>query len=441
MTPIVNLASMSASIPAPVNRILGRLRENGFAAVVAGGAVRDLCLGKVPEDFDILTHAAIPEIEALFADHKVRTVGKTFPVCRVDHIEVAPARSGTGRFPVDDLAMRDFTINAMAWDPVKETLIDPFSGRTDLENRVIRFTRDPDARILEDPVRMVRGCRFAALLDARLCASACKAILHHAGTLVKNIPGERLRNELIKAMALPKPSLFFRHLHDTGLLAGILPSLDRCYGLDGGPFHGETVFDHCLLVGDALPARQPLLRLAGYLHDAGKIDSRGIKEGRVTFHGHETSIGSIRADLDRLRFSTEETTYILALIHCHMRPLAEKTRPKSVRRLLAALAENHLDFHDFMRLRIADKKGNLAKAPYTLADIRDRLQKVRDARSCQSAFQPGDLQITGHDIMATLKIPPGPEVGRIQQQLFEKVLDDPSLNTRDRLLDLMREMV
>jgi tRNA nucleotidyltransferase (CCA-adding enzyme) len=441
MTPILNPASIFASIPARVNFILGRLRENGFAAMVAGGAVRDLCLGKVPEDFDILTTALIPEIEALFAGHRVHTVGKTFPVCRVDHIEVAPARAVSGRFPVEDLAMRDFTINAMAWDPVEKILVDPFNGRADLENRVIRFTRDPDARILEDPVRMVRGCRFAALLDARLSASAHSAIQHHATTLVNEIPGERLRNELIKAMALPSPSLFFRHLHDTGLLAGILPSLDRCYGLDGGPFHGETVFDHCLLVGDALPARQPLLRLAGYLHDAGKIDSQGIKEGRVTFHGHETFTGSIISDLKRLRFSTDETTYILALIKSHMRPLAEKTRPKSVRRLLAVLAENHLEFHDFMRLRIADKKGNLAKSPYTLADIRDRLRKVKEAQARQTAFCLDDLAVTGHDIMAVLGIPPGPNVGRIKQQLFEKVLDDPALNTRDRLLDLVQEMV
>jgi tRNA nucleotidyltransferase (CCA-adding enzyme) len=124
-----------------------------------------------------------------------------------------------------------------------------------------------------------------------------------------------------------------------------------------------------------------------------------------------------------------------------MRPLAEKTRPKSVRRLLAVLAENHLEFHDFMRLRIADKKGNLAKSPYTLADIRDRLRKVKEAQARQTAFCLDDLAVTGHDIMAVLGIPPGPNVGRIKQQLFEKVLDDPALNTRDRLLDLVKEMV
>jgi tRNA nucleotidyltransferase (CCA-adding enzyme) len=112
-----------------------------------------------------------------------------------------------------------------------------------------------------------------------------------------------------------------------------------------------------------------------------------------------------------------------------------------VRRLLAALAAHRLDFHDFMRLRIADKKGNLAKAPYTLADIRDRLQKVRDARAGRSAFHVDDLAVTGHDIMAVLKIPPGPEVGRVKQQLFDAVLDDPDLNTRERLLGLVREMI
>jgi len=431
---------MRVNLPEPVAGLLHRLRDKGIAAVVAGGAVRDMCRGRQPEDLDILADAGADTLKTVFSDQHVRIVGNTFPVCLVNDVEVAPSRAPSGRFPEDDLAMRDFTVNAMAYDPLDQRLIDPFNGRSDLENRIIRFTGDPAARITEDPVRMIRGCRFAALLSARLSEQTRKAIRNHAGSLADGIPGERIRNELIKAMALPAPSVFFHCLHDTGLLAGILPSLDWCYGLDGGPFHGETVFEHCLMVGDALPARQPLLRLAGYLHDVGKVDAQGIKEGRITFHGHETRVEALTADLDRLRFSAQEKEYILALVFCHMRPLAEKTRPKSIRRLLAMLAEYRLSFEDFMRMRIADKKANLAKSPYTLADIRLRVEKVRREMARQTAFGPDDLAVSGKDIMALRNLAPGPEVGRIKQQLFEQVLDDPDLNDRETLRRMVQDM-
>lgn len=424
----------------PVHKMLHTLHADGHAAFVVGGAVRDMCMDKIPKDVDILTDAPIPAIEALFAGQKTRTVGKTFPVCLIGGIEVAASRAGTKNFPEDDLAMRDFTINAMAYDPFEGHFVDPFHGRKDLEDRIIRFTGDPAARIAEDPVRMIRGCRFAALLSARLAVSAHTAILDHAKTLVPRIPGERIRKEILKAMAMQTPSYFFALLHLTGLLSEVLPSLDRCFGLDGGPFHGETVFDHCLLVGDALPAGQPLLRLAGYLHDTGKKDARDVKDGRITFAGHEHYTRFMEADLDRLRFSAAQKTYIMALVACHMRPLAEKTTPRSVRRLLAFLAANNLDFHDFMRLRIADKKANLAKSPYTLSDIRIRVKKVTDEMARQTAFQPDDLDITGHDIMDITGLAPGPDVGKIKQQLFEQVLDDPGFNTRERLVQMVAAM-
>jgi tRNA nucleotidyltransferase (CCA-adding enzyme) len=427
-------------IPEPAHNILRVLQEKGYAGVVAGGAVRDMHMEKVPKDVDILTNASIPVLKALFADRKIRIVGKSFPVCLIDNIEVAVCRAGTKNFPQGDLGMRDFTINAMAYDPLKDVFYDPYNGRKDLDNRVIRFVRNPDARIAEDPVRMIRGCRFAALLNARMADATRTAIQHHAKSLISNLPGERIRKEIIKAMAMKTPSSFFALLHTTGLLSEVLPCLDRCYGLDGGPFHGETVFDHCLLVGDALPARQPLLRLAGYLHDTGKKDARGIKQGRITFHGHETHTRTLEADLDRLRFSSARKTYILSLIRCHMRPLAKKTGPKAVRRLLAVLAANRLDFQDFMRLRIADKKANLAQSPYTLSDIRDRVKKVTDEIARQTAFHPDDLDITGHEIMEISGLKPGPKVGRIKQQLFEQVLDDPGLNTRERLAKMVAAM-
>jgi len=434
-----------------VQSIINILSQNGYKAYIVGGAVRDMLLNPLNQDspnqnflnqdsgdVDILTNATANEIETLFVN--CRRVGKTFPVCMINGIEVASCRAGQGLFPESDLGMRDFTINSMAWDHLTNTLVDPFNGKEDLEKKIIRFTRNPEDRIHEDPLRMIRACRFSARFKGILSPESLQAILTHAPMIRENVAGERIQSELIKAMAMEKPSRFFNCLHDTGLLAWIFPCLDRCFSLDGGPYHGETVFEHCLLVGDALPAGQPLLRLAGFLHDAGKFDAVGIKDNRVTFAGHETRIDAIRTDLENLRFSSGHTDYILALVQSHMRPLTEKTKPKSVRRLLAMLEGCGLSFRDFLRMRIADKKGNLLKQPYTLSEIRVRIRKIQNELSGRTTLNINGLEITGRDIIEQLHIAPGPEIGQIKEMLFDKVLEDPSLNTREHLEQLIHSM-
>jgi tRNA nucleotidyltransferase (CCA-adding enzyme) len=418
-----------------VQKIITTLHGRGYKAYIAGGAVRDMLLNQLPEDVDILTDAPARSVAGLFAN--ARQVGRSFPIILVNGVEVASCRAGDARdFPAGDLGMRDFTINSMAWDPVSDTLVDPFSGQRDLADKIIRFTRDPGQRILEDPLRMIRACRFAVRLGGTFADTSLDAILTHAPLIDPangKVTGERIQRELIKAMALDTPSFFFRTLHETGLLAKILPCLDRCFDLGGGPHHGETVFEHNLLVGDALPASQPILRLAGFVHDAGKFDAAGIKAGELTFAGHETHIDAIQQDLERLRFSARDTTYILSLVQAHMRPLTEETTPKAVRRLLSMLDSHHLSFRDFLRMRIADKRGNLAKSPYTLSEIRVRLKKIQAEMSSQAVFNMNALAISGKDIMEILRLEPGPEVGRIKKMLFERVLEDPCLNTRTHL--------
>lgn len=422
-----------------ISFILNRLWAKGFPAYVVGGAVRDGLLGLAPGDVDILTPADTGTVGQLFQDQKTRLVGRAFSITLVNGVEVASCRSGKS-FPVSDLGMRDLTINSMAWDPSSQTLVDPFNGRKDIENRVIRFTLNPRDRIQEDPLRMVRACRFAARYNSRIEPESFDAI--QAGkTLIRDgTAGERIRMELIKAMAMERPSRFFSLLHDTGLLALILPCLDRCHDLDGGPFHGETVFEHCLLVGDALPAGQPLLRLAGYLHDTGKFDAARLKKGKLTFAGHETREDALVNDLARLRFSNKEARYLRSLVRAHMRPLNEDSTPKAVRRLLAMLDDLGLSYSDFLRMRIADKKGNLAKSPYTLADIRVRLGKIVRAVSMQTALKINDLEISGRDIQEILGLAPGPDIGKVKARLFDLVLETPELNTEDRLKELVRGM-
>ncbi len=407
--------------------IVKHLISNGFKAYFAGGAVRDILLGKTSRDFDIVTNAPIELLPNVFKGKTVKTVGKSFSVCIVDDMEVASCRSGLSKnsdrsgksdrpddlerlkrsdglsrsnrsesdqncnhdktnnghipngdsaFPECDLAYRDITINSMAFDPLSNTLIDPFSGRKDLDEKIIRFTGNSEKRIAEDPLRMVRACRFVSALQGTFAPSSLQAIRRYGHLLMEHTAFERIHHEILKAMTHQKPSRFFKALHTAGLLELIFPSLNRCVDLDGGPWHGETVFEHCMLTGDALSPRRPLLRLAGYLHDAGKYDAAAIKGGKPTFAGHEKMGRQVLDDLEKLRFSTREIRYIDAVIKTHMRPLKADTTPKAVRRLLAFLKSHDITWQEFMRMRIADKSANLAKPSYTLSEVKLRVSKI-----------------------------------------------------------------
>lgn len=420
-----------------IRYLIETLKQNGFKVFVVGGAVRDAMLKRVPQDVDLLTDADLKDIARIFSGQNVKIVGKTFPVCMVNGVEISSNQTGLVDFPESDLARRDFTFNAMACDPADKKIIDPFNGRGDLLNGIVRFTKDPEKRIKEDPVRMIRACRFLAMIEGTFDDSSYEAIQTYADLLDENAAKERIGQEIKKAMILEKPSLFFEALYKTRLLKKILPSLDRCYDLDGGPYHGETVFEHCMLVGDALPASMPVLRLAGYLHDTGKFDSAKMKDGRLTFAGHEKEYQALVQDLEMLRFSVKDIQYIKALTQSHMRPLTDESRPKAVRRLLSMLEDLHLGYQDFMRMRIADRKGNLAKPPYTLLQIKDRLKKLYDEINGESIFTLNDLHISGSDIVQIMGIKPGPEIGKIKQHLFGEVLKNPELNTRQNLKQLL----
>ena len=419
-----------------VQKISRRLHRAGHTVYYAGGAVRDLLCGRSPVDYDIVTDCPMDRLTTLFSEEAAKPAGTAFPVLLVNGVEVAPPRTGfpVDHFPRSDLSRRDFTINSMAVHPETGMLLDFHNGRQDLERRIIRFTGNGDERIDEDPVRMVRGCRFAAAIEGTLHPDTLRAIRRNRQRL-SQMPPERLRLEVMKAMPLARPSIFFEALEVTGLLPALFPSLQRCVDLDGGPYHGETVFEHCLLTGDALSPRDPLLRLTGFLHDTGKFDAARKEAGGLTFKGHEAHYQAAVTDLAALRFSHRETAFIEAMIQVHMRPLTHESTPRAVRRLLAFLAEKEIPFQCFMRLRIADKRANRAKSPYTLSEIKTRLKKVEAARAenHHQKFTPACLALNGNDIMALLGQPSGPPIGQALAYLFERVLADPALNTPEAL--------
>jgi len=426
-----------------IDQIIHTLCRNGFETYIAGGAVRDMLMGLEPSDVDVVTDAHTEDIRRIFQRRKVVAAGKSFKVNLVDGIEVATYRNiETSGKPVSlntDLRRRDLTINSMALCPYSGDLTDPFGGLNDLKNKVIRFTQNPKARIKEDPCRIVRACRFLTKIDGVFDQNSLKAMCHYKNLVKDKVAPERIRLEIIKALEYAKPSIFFNALHSIGVLADILPALNRCVGLEGGPYHNETVFAHCMMVGDALAPQRKRLRLVGFLHDAVKAETIRIHDGRVRFISHEKTTERLMADLKTLNFTISELTYIQALINLHMRRIKTDSTPKAVRRFLAACQKKQIDYTDLLRLAIADRKGNLAKSDYTFTQLKTICKRIRTELSGAqpSAFGLADLALTGRDVMRILNAPTGPVIGQTLEKLLVAVIDNPHLNTPEHLTTLI----
>lgn len=428
--------------------IIKRICEEGKQAYLVGGAVRDEFLGVDANDYDIVTDALPKELEELFPNRNVKTFGTSFLVTSIDGIEVATYRSdrnvSNGRQNCiveacktlnEDLSRRDFTFNSLALCPYTGEVIDPFDGMKDLNNKIVMFVGDPEKRILEDYLRMIRAARFACLIEGRLHPDTFQAICNNR-VLVHEIAPERIRIELLKAMKYERPSIFFDVLFQTGILEIILPEFNKMYGHTGGQYHAETIAEHCLITGDSISSNYPLLRLVGYLHDVGKP---------ATFDGenfidHEKVGGDLVEDIfKRYKFSNDEITFATHLVRFHMRSLDYLITPKSVRRLLKSFSENQISWKDWIKLKIADKKANLAAKNYTPQEIKTFCLKLHKAKneSKSGGFKVTDLAVNGLDVMNLLNIKPGKQVGDILKQLLEIVIDDPSVNERDTLVSLI----
>jgi tRNA nucleotidyltransferase (CCA-adding enzyme) len=428
-------------------KIIERLIEKNFQVFISGGFVRDHLLGIDNEDIDIVTNAKPHEIISLFEkDFDVVHIGNNFPVVSVAGIEVATFRNessfgtGTRDFNVtfadtveEDVARRDLTINAMVMCPFVGDVIDFFGGLEDLKNKIIRFVGNPDERIKEDAVRIIRAARFAAKIGGKIEINSLRAMKKNKD-LIDTVPSERIRTELLKVMKVDKPSLFFRTLNQVGVLKKILPSLARTVGHDGGIHHKEDIFTHNMMVGDAIGNRCQLLRLAAFLHDIGKPPAmvKNKKRGFANFSGHDKIGADIaKEDLLKLRFSTDEVNFITGLIKHHMGDLMD-LQPKTARKLFVRLKNDSVNFFDLLRLRVADTKGNMRnlgkKMPVSeLKRFFNTFETVHAAKE-EAVFSLKDLKIDGNDIMNILKIKPSPLVGEILRELFNIVVEFPEIN-------------
>jgi len=428
-------------------QIINRLCDHNFSTFIVGGAVRDLLLGVQLNDVDIATSARPEQIKNIFHDCRVSEVGKSFGVVLVDGIEIASFRGDnyTGLSSraceisyvdriEDDLSRRDLTINAMALCEASGNIIDPFNGIGDLKKRIIRFVGDPVQRIFEDPNRIIRACRFLASIDGEFAPETFLALRAHSSFVRDHVAVERIRIEVLKAMKLPLASPFFQALHDIGALVHIFPGMASSCHHPHGQHHLETVFDHLMLVGDSLSSRDPVLRLSGYLHDIGKPQAYAPED--ETFFGHEINgSATLAKELRHLSFSKDEISRICGLVRCHMRPV-KGLSPKGLRRLRKKLIDHHHSVEDFLRLRIADRKGNLAKEPFSIKDIKSQILLLNSGEMKNSSCRICDLAISGRDILKIHGVQEGPEVGRILKKLLDFVIEHgEEVNSREQLLE------
>jgi poly(A) polymerase/tRNA nucleotidyltransferase (CCA-adding enzyme) len=334
----------------------------------------------------------------------------------------------------EDLARRDFTMNAMAWRPTASggELVDPFGGRADLEAKIVRAVGEPAERFAEDALRMLRAVRFATVLRMRIEPRTADAIVTSA-PLAAALSGERIQQELNKILLAERPSTGIRLLSDLGLLAVLCPELEIAKTIPQDKAVAQDVFEHSLITVDATPA-DLVLRLAGLFHDVGKPET--FADGH--FHQHEFVGEAIaRRILRRWKYPKDVVGAVAHLIRHHMFWYQSDWTGSAVRRFIRKVGLDNIQ--DLFALRRADNIGSGVRTPrmYALDDLWTRVQEEIER---SSAFSPSDLAIDGTDVMKELGIAPGPEVGRVIRAVFERVLDDPDLNTRERLLALVHDL-
>lgn len=418
--------------------IINKLCKAGFPTFIVGGAVRDFFDGQEPSDFDIVTKATPDQIQSIFKGYKVNTVGKSFGVTIVEGYEIATFRIDRYPFglganncvPVfaenihEDISRRDFTVNSLALCPISGDYIDDFSGLEDLKNRVVRFVGNPFERIAEDPNRIIRACRFVAKLQGKFDDNTLKAIQESLPNVFSQIKPERISKEIMKAMELEFPSIFFAALAVTGALDLIFPGMEASIDHEHGKWHKETVWEHLMIAGDSISPKFPVVRLAAFLHDVGKPSAFAFHNDG-SFVNHE-DVGYKMVDkwLKTLKFSNEDRDTITNLVKFHMLGGgSEKLSDKAIRRLQQKFSDNNVNIKNFMRLRIADRTANLYKENWGISDIKKRYSIFLSQNNQEPIFNVNSLALKGGDIIRIFNVTPGPLVGKIQKHLLEFVIE------------------
>lgn len=450
------------TIPREIKNVITKLNKAGFEAYIVGGCVRDFLRGVEPEDWDVTTNAKPEEIQKVFlyppnfSKGKVGRTGsfysnKFFTVTvltgsknpKLEEIEVTTyrleARYSDKRHPdeirfakslKEDLARRDFTVNAIAMDD-KKKIIDLFGGQEDLKNKIIRTVGNAEERFSEDALRMLRAVRFAVTLGFKIEENTAKAIKKNSIWL-DAISKERIRDEFLKIIMSDRAADGVDLLRELGLLKFIVPELLENYGVGQNKHHIYDCYTHALkaLEYTARKNFNMYVRLAALFHDIGKPRVKIGQGVNSTFYNHEVVGAKMTLQiLNRLKFSQKDVEKITKLVRYHLFYYnVDEVSESSVRRLVKNVGPENMQ--DLLQVRQADRIGSgVPKAePYKLRHLKYVIDKVS-----QDPILPKMLKVSGNDVMNILKIKPGPKIGQILEILLGYVLESPEKNNKQFL--------
>ncbi len=449
---------LKKDVPPHVRGVLDVLIGAGYQAFIVGGACRDLLDGLEPHDWDVATSATPPQVAGLFEDRfrLVRQGEKhgTIGVCSHNGeawcIEITTFRSETtysdGRRPdnvefvgtvEEDLSRRDFTVNALALRWPDMVVIDPYGGLADLRRRLIRCVGDPKERFGEDGLRLLRALRLEAERGWKVEKDTYGALKLQAKLLTR-VSKERIRDEFARVMQGKFATLALRDLVKTGLLMRFIPEFDESVDFDQRTRHHRRKLDeHVIETVSWVPGRLGL-RLAALLHDIAKPRTFTLDEdGQGHFYGHNKLGAEVSAEiLRRLRFSRDTISAVSLLVKEHMFVYGPQVTDAGLRRLVGRIGRENIA--DLFELRRADIVASGGLPDPWLDDTWERVCAIVEER--QPTGQT-DLAIDGNDVMRATGWEPGPKVGRALDMLLERVIQEPELNERSKLLALLDEIM
>lgn len=421
------------------------LNSSNYKAYIVGGACRDFLLGKEPHDFDIATSAEPWEIKNIFPE--AVTGGNNFLVSFVYGIEVASFRKDrsdhaeVAKTLKEDVERRDFTINGIAYFPPDrygDGFIDYVGGVADIKNRVLKFIGEPEKRIAEDPVRIIRGIRFAAAYNLSI-EKETYLEMFRLRDLVEDIPKERILLEVIKAFKTNNTHRFLTLLEEMDILKYVFPSLVRLRSIDGGGYHKEQVLSHCFNAVKVIEEKDYRLKLASLYHDCGKYDPTINDKGFNTFKDHNVKGMDVMVNdfKNYLKAPNELVDYIKYMCLHHMDYLALES-DRNIKRFYTRLLEHNIPLKDFMYLRYADSRSNASKKT-DFKSIKQMYKRVLKVIKSKPPFSIKDLNINGEEIMKLLNIKPSKLIGEILRNVFDNVQEDLLKNEKDAIIKFISD--
>ena len=435
----------------------------GFEVYLVGGCTRDLLLERKPKDWDATTNATPEEILKLFGDDEafyendygtVTVKNEDVEDLTLRNVEITPyrleAEYSNNRHPdsvsfsknlEDDLKRRDFTVNAIAYSVSKDGLVDPYSGLSDIKDKVIRAVGNAEERFTEDALRILRAVRLATELGFTIEAETSTAIATKA-ELLEAIAVERIQVEFTKMINSPEPMVGIAMTQKLGLLKYIIPELEEGIDCEQNGDHIYDVWEHNLRsLQHAAEREWPFhVRLAALLHDIGKPRSRQWSKDKNnwTFYGHEVIGAKIVAlALERLKYSKQLNETVSRMVRHHMFfSDPDKITLSAVRRIITKVGEEYI--WDLVNLRVCDRKGmgRPKEVPYRLRKYESMIEEA-----LRDPITVGKLKIDGSRLMEVTRSNPSPKIGHILHALLDEILENPELNTEEYLEKRAQELI